>query len=269
MKRLLSYSLALALVALPSAAPAQDDVTFHDGDQIKLHDVNDAVVASWGGVYLGPYTGQLMSDPTTPTFTMYCVDYDHEVSVGQTWTINESKLGGGDLSQTRLGNTGLGTYQKSAYLASLFGSWSTLSSMAWNPGGSTQTFGQYFASKGVTWTKRNVWSGIHAAMWSLTSPPFPTGAPYVSNPTLADALAFAFRENAGYQATHGFAGTGISFAEWSILSPTTLDSSRSAQEMLVRTSVVPEPQTWVMLGTGMLFLFGAARRRRIREIGDV
>lgn len=264
MKRLLSYALALTLVALPNAARAQDDVTFQDGDQIRLANVDNAVVASWGGVYLGPYTGQLMSDPTQPMFTMYCVDYDHEISLGQTWTINESNLGGADLSQTREGVSGLGTYQQTAYLASLFSSWDLLSGVKWDPSHSNQTFGQYFASigAGVTWNQRNAWSGIHAAIWSLTSASFPTAG------SLADQLAHAFAVYAGYQYGQGFAGTGINFAEWSVLSPTPLDGAGTAQEMLVRTSVAPEPQTWVLLGTGMLLLFGFARRRG-REVGDV
>lgn len=269
MKRSLVFAAALTLLALPNLARAQDDVSFQDGDQIRLQNVNNAVVAAWGGVYLGPYTGQLMSDPTQPTFTMYCVDYYHDVSVGQTWTVNASNLAGSNLSQTRLGASGLGTYQQSAYLASLFSSWNALSNVVWNPNASTQTFGQYFASMGggVTWNRQYVWSGIHAAMWSLTSPPFPVSSPYVSNPTLADALAFAFRQYAGYQAGNGYAGTGINFAQWSVLTPTNSSVSTSAQEMLVRTTVTPEPETWALLGTGMLFLFGFARRR-MRETAD-
>jgi hypothetical protein len=258
MKRALSLALALTLAALPNVARAQDGVTFQDGDQIKLANVDNAVVASWGGVYLGPYTGQLVSDPTQPMFTMYCVDYDHEISLGQTWTINESNLATSDLSQTREGTSGLGTYQQTAYLASLFDSWNLLSGVQWDPLHSTQTFGQYFASigSGVTWSQRNVWSGIHAAIWSMTAASFPTAG------SLADALAHAFAVYADYQYGQGFAGTGINFAEWSVLSPTPLAGTGTAQEMLVRTTVTPEPETWVMLGTGMLLLFGFARKRR-------
>lgn len=257
MKRLLSYAVALLLVALPGHVQAQDNVAIQSGDQIKLLDVQNAVVASWGGVYLGPYTGQLVSDPTQPTFSMYCVDYAHSVSLGQTWTVNQSNLAGSDLSQTRLGNAGAGTYGQVAFLASLFDSWDVLATVAYDSQG--HTFFDYYGTY-VT-DKREMWSAIHAAIWSLTS-----GGTLPNNP-IAAGLAIPFLAYAQMQSATGF--NGLNLAEWSILTPTNMGVASSPQEMLVRTTVTPEPETILLLGTGVLFLFALARRKKIREIGDI
>jgi hypothetical protein len=260
MKRFVSYAAALAILALPGHVRAQDGVTFQDGDQIKMVGTADAVVAAWGGVYLGPYAGQLVSDPTQPMFTMYCVDFSHEVSRGEVWTINESNIGGGDLSQTRLGNAGLGTYSQVAYLASLFDSWDLLAPVSYD-GVAGHTFASYYASK--VSNKTYMWSGIHAAIWKLTSGGIsPTNA-------VATGLASPFLAYAALMSSSGFGG--LDMAEWSLLTPVDKDNPASAQEMLVRTpgtTVTPEPDSYVLLATGMLFLFALARRKQIREISD-
>jgi len=261
MKRFLSYAVALTLLVLPVQLSAQDGVTFHDGDQITLANTDNAVVAQWGGVYLGPYTGQLVSDPTKPMFTMYCVDFAHEISRGEVWTINESNLGGGDLSQTRLGNAGLGTYQQIAYLASLFDSWDLLASVSYD-GTASHTFSFYFG--GSVSDKRYIWSGIHAAIWKLAS-----GGALPTN-LVAAGLSVPFLQYAEMKSLSGF--DGMDMSEWSLLTPVDKDSRYSAQEMLVRgsaTTVTPEPETYLLLATGMIVLFAMARRKQIREIGDV
>ena len=261
MKRFLSYAVALALLVLPVQLRAQDDVTFHDGDQIKLANTDDAVAAIWSSIYVGPYTGQLVSDPTMPMFTMYCVDFEHEISRGEVWTINESNLGGGDLSQTRLGNAGLSTYSQAVYLASLFDSWDLLSAVSYD-GTATHTFTSYFGSYANN--KRYMWSGIHAAIWKLAS-----GGTLPSS-GVASTLAVPFLTYAQMKSLSGF--DGMNLAEWSVLTPVDKDSRYSAQEMLVRTTattVTPEPETYLLLATGMIVLFAIARRKQIREIGDV
>lgn len=260
MKRFLSYAVALAVLALPGQLRAQDGVTFSDGDQIKLANTNDAVVAQWGGVYLGPYTGQLVSDPTTPMFTMYCVDFEHTIRYGQVWTVNESNLASGDLSQTRLGNPGLGTYSQIAYLASLFDSWDLLAAEAYD---GTTTFSSYFGTSNAS-NKKYMWSGIHAAIWKLAS-----GGTSPTN-TMATALSVPFLKYAEMKSLSGF--DGMDMSEWSLLTPVNKDSDSSAQEVLVRgsaTTVTPEPETYLLLATGMLVLFAVARRKQIREIDDI
>ena len=261
MKRFLSYALTLAVLALPGHVRAQDDVTFHDGDQIKLANVDDAVVAAWGGVYLGPYTGQLVSDPTKPMFTMYCIDFEHEVTKGEVWTINESDVTGGDLSQTRLGDAGLGTYSQITYLASLFDSWDLLSGVSYD-GNVSHTFASYFASH--VSDKTYIWSGIHAAIWKLAS-----GGTMPSN-MVASGLATPFLKYAQMKSLSSF--DGMDMSGWTILTPVTPTDRKSAQEMLVHTTattVTPEPETYLLLGTGMLFLLGLSRRKQIGEIADV
>jgi hypothetical protein len=64
------FTLAsLAFAAQPAAA--QDTI-----DPQETYDFigGSGVGASWGGAQVGPYRGTLLSDPTTPSITLYCVD---------------------------------------------------------------------------------------------------------------------------------------------------------------------------------------------------
>jgi hypothetical protein len=280
MKRFLKFALALALTASPGTVLAQDAPTIPDGSTIKLNNVNNAQVATWGGVYLGPYTGSLQ--PTGPQFSLYCVDYYHDVTVGQTWQVNSTNLGGTpDLSDTRLGAAGIGDalnrYLESAYLASLFqASLTDVGAMTYDGVNSVADY--YSANFGGNggFTIRNAWSGIHAAIWSITSAAPGVGWPTPTTPfmdagdgILAQALALPFVQMAlSYQSVQGFDGS-----EWSVLSARTASGTldtrdASAQEFLVHTTVTPEPSTYALLATGLLFIVGLGRKR-IAHIADL
>ncbi|MGD8288924.1 MAG: hypothetical protein PVI31_09900, partial [Gemmatimonadota bacterium] len=148
MKRLLLIALSAVFLAQPAVASAQLAPVPSDTEYLDWVGKGDAVVATWGGVYLGPYLARFM-EPTTPSFSIYCVDYLHHAG---SQVVNATSLASGqtdaDMGNTRLG-TGAGsyaTYQKAAYLSSLFASW--------------EDYGT---------DKRTVWSGLHAAIWELTS----------------------------------------------------------------------------------------------------
>ncbi len=275
-----TLALALALAAWPGTVHAQDAPDIADGSTLKLDNVHNAQVATWGGVYLGPYTGSLQ--PTGPQFSLYCVDYYHDVSVGQTWKVNSTNLAGTpDLSQTRLGAAGVGDglnrYLESAYLASLFqASLTDVGAMTYDGVNTVADF--YNANFGGNggFTIRNAWSGMHAAIWSITSAPPGVGWPNPTTPymdgndaVLAQALALPFVQMAmNYQSVPGFDAS-----EWTVLSASTaaggLDTrDASAQEFLVHTTVTPEPSTYILLGTGLLFIVGLGRKR-IERIADV
>jgi len=115
--------------------------------------------------------------------------------------------------------------------------------------------------------KKAAWSGIHAAIWSIMTPGFPTDpallgphAAYITDVALAMSMAAPFIAQAQAAAATGFAG--FDFSEWSVLTDANKDLASSGQEFLVRTSLVtPEPETIILLLSGMLILVGVHRKR--------
>lgn len=82
------------------------------------------VVAPVGGrnVYVGPYQAMFKSvggfSSSSPRFDIYCVDFQHSISVGQQWRANFTSLAGSDMSKTRWQNQL--KYQRAAYLSNKF-----------------------------------------------------------------------------------------------------------------------------------------------------
>lgn len=238
----------LAQDVLPRPLAAQEDLTFKTA--------GEGIVALWDNVYIGPYTGDITSgNPTIPGITLYCVDFANEVNFGQSWTANVTNLGPAT-TDADMGNTRLGTaagsvdrYRQSAFLASLFSSWSDYTSLTY--GGGTAYANQ-----------RGVYSGIAAAIWSIMTNGFPSTTLGVNNPALAAAMADPFVQLA--------MSTDLStrnFSNWSVLTDTRLPGG--TQEFVVQTtSVTPEPETYALLFTGFVLLFGVARLKK-RKLTDL
>ncbi len=259
MRRPAQALLAAALLLVPASLAAQQ---LTNGPLDPTENVlfgGGTWVATWGNVYTPPYTGTLTSYPGSPEITLYCVDYAHEVSSGETWTANVTNLGAAIgnsslLSNTRLGAAGLDQYEGAAFLSSLFSAYTSNPSYYDNlTYGGTHTFGN----------QRGFYSGLAAAIWNLTQPSvFPgtssSPAPYVTNWTQASQMA---------SAAEAIPFTSLDFNNWWILTPTNASSAGSAQEFLVHTTVTPEPETYVLLLTGLVGLFGVTwlRRRRSSE----
>lgn len=260
MRRLTTATLLAVSLAVPASVLAQAAPTTLP-DQVNMRYLNAsylgqaAVVATWGGVYVPPYTGQLFYNSLSPQVTLYCVDYFHEVSSSTpTWTANVTNVGGSDATLTRVGD--LATYQQTAFLASLFDAWGGASSITVGTGTDAHTF-----------TSRQEWySGIAATMWSITNSGFPgTGSvPYISSSEVSgvQTLIDAFKSDPGY-ANHA----GFDYSEWSVLTPVNKDNTSSPQEFLVRTppTTVPEPKTYVLLLSGLLMIWGVSRVTRGRR----
>lgn len=194
-------------------------------------------VVQWG-VAVGPYTGTLLT-PTNANITLYCVDFYRRVKSGVI-TAQALSLGNADhfpFSQ-RWGASNvtmpvpLVNFQKAAYLASMFHSYTG------QPG------------------QAEAWKAIHGAIWTLVS-----GAPSgVSGyPGVAGYLAMA---DAGYL------GYG-NYDNWRLLKTEAVNGNKglTSQYFLVQSEVVtPEPQTYLLLGSGLLFLVFVGRRR-LKENG--
>ena len=270
----------LALVASPAVAQDRLSRDVQDQEQIEVNGYS-GVTARWGPVVVGGYQGTLMSDPTSPSITLYCVDFANGIAAGDLTDVNTIRVSNdnADLSVTRMrdeNNTATGPqeidsrlmqYRQASYLASMFESYQSLGGIGFDSdadGVDDTTFGTY--SNNV---RRNTWSGLQAAIWQLMTPGFPVdpavAGPYVADVNLALAMADPFIKMAQTAAQAGF--YGMDFREWSVMTDQNANGATGGMaEVLVR-SVAPEPGTVVLLLTGMLFLFGFARKR-LTELGD-
>lgn len=215
--------LAVAALTL-SASTASAQATL----QFQGTRPNPAVTAM--GYYVGPFWGTVTSDPTRPKIDLFCVDVLNQINWGQTWTANFSNLSG-NLALTRHGNAKLAQYQQAAYLASMYKA----------PGIVT---GQ--------------WGGIQAAIWNLLNPGYPNGGTSVSTNT-HEAYWLA-QANSWY---NGGGAQTFDFSRWTVVTDTRSAGNVSGvgvQEFLT-TGVTPEPETWVLMGTGLVLVVGFAVKR--------
>lgn len=194
---------------------------------------NPAVTAF--GYYVGPFWGTVTSDPTKPVIDLYCVDVLNSVNWGQTWNANLTNLASSNFSLTRHGAAKMDAYKKAAYLAS----WYNNSSINHN----TQ------------------WGGIQAAIWNLLNPGNPNGGTNASsNTTEAYWLAQA---NSWYG--NAAAVAQFDFSRWTIVTDVSAAGNVSGQgvQEFLTTGVTPEPETWILLGTGLLAIVGFAVKRNM------
>ena len=283
MKRFTFALLTPLLVATPSAVAAQNPLQAPLGNQEYLDflNANSAVNAAWGGVKVGPYNGQLTSAPGSPAITIFCVDFAHWAG---DQTVNVSNLGGAyqgttngfaGLQNTRLGYDAVGDtqlrYRKAAFLASLFDSYST--SALGQVGGSQAVAANLFDAS----TKKQAWSGLHAAIWTIMAPPaftFPADATFSVNQALATQMATPWVQwaNAMAAADPNTFG-GIDFTQWSVLTDVNaqgqgpMGNSNGKQEYIVRTTV-PEPATLFLMFSAF-GLMAFVSRRRVKGVTEL
>jgi hypothetical protein len=287
--RRISIALAAPLMFGSVSVSAQDEISreIQPLEQFRF-DATQGVTAQWDNVLLGPYTGTLLSDPTQPTLTLYCVDFIHSIGYGNVVNVNTLNIGddGTNLSTTEVRlkdavdlNPGgidsrLMQYRQAAFLAAMFESYADLGTFNFDSNGALAGGETTFGAFGSGDTRRNVWSGIHAAIWSIMTPGFPGSVGGINDIDLAMAMALPFI-NLAQDASAGIGSAATAFAEfdfseWSVLTDVNADGQTGGkQEFLVRTTVpgvigvnvVPEPATVVLLLSGFLILFGVGRKR--------
>jgi hypothetical protein len=191
--------------------------------------------------YVSPYRGQFLSIPGQPMVDIFCVDFGHSVSTGQTWTAAFTTLDGSSMANTygvrfRHWSDGLALqrYKGAAFLASQFG-----------------TLG------------KSQWPNLQAAIWSLmgqdvdgTSTTFPLGLPDADDATGLNLV----QEGWFNAAVDGGASPAFDGSRWTVISDVR-ESSLATQEFIA--NVVPEPQVIILLASGLLAIGAMAYFRGV------
>ena len=226
---------ALALVALAASAtiaeakklPTPVPAWRLKNLQFMNQPPNPAV--KWRGYYVSPFTGTVLSDPTRPTINLFSVDVLNDIRWRQQWTGAFTRLTSNNFDATRHGIGAKEKYENAAYLASKF------------------------RAPNVRTTQ---WGGIQTAMWNLLNPGRPNGG---ANPLVNSTEAYWLAKVDRWRSDGGAAK--FDFSRWSIVTDVGaagMVRGGGTQEFLTDTTATPEPETWILLGTGVLLVLGVA-----------
>jgi hypothetical protein len=215
---LLAVAAAVVLCVAPSAFADTTSMKFTGTATNITLTIHDSVLGTVTGV-IDPYTGIVGGQ----SVLMFCVDPDHAVNYGDTWTANVS-YPGGDLSKTyQMMDDGL----SSSAALTIYEEMAGLAQLLENTPASDATTRQE----------------IQGAIWQLADPTL----------TFPNATAAFKNAVAGYET---WAATHELTSGFEILS----DVNNCKQEYIVLT---PEPATMLLLGLGLGGLFFLKRKQRL------
>jgi hypothetical protein len=223
MSLLRSFVGAAALALSATVASAQTTVTY----------LGSPSGANDGQYYVGPFEGTLQTAPgAAQSVTMFCIDVLNQVVNGDTWTGVLTSLADptAPLTNTRHSAASdpnaMTRYRTAAWLTSQFGL-----------------------------TSQSEWAGIQHAIWNVWTPGQYAANAWDAAAASAAAGGFVGVDFSGYAVLTDVRGIGLAVG--------------GAQEFIVPGlggggvgSVVPEPSTYLLLGTGIAALGLVARRRR-------
>jgi hypothetical protein len=204
------------------------------------------------GYYMSPYSGTV--DGTTQRLN--CVDFFHEVSIGEVWTASITNLGAAIANNSLLSNTRDGS---SGGYASLSDVLKIYMEAAW-------LTDQYAANPA---TSPNQSIAIQTAIWSIVDngPTNPASLQYANTGDFwsngqVSTIVNTGVGSTGYwidQAQTQYATQAAGYYnKFNILTGTGTPGA-SAQEFIYST---PEPGTFVLIGSGLIGLVGFVRTRR-------
>ncbi|MGB0035438.1 MAG: PEP-CTERM sorting domain-containing protein [Candidatus Acidiferrales bacterium] len=218
---------AVALMVVPAA--------YADGTTVNAYFVG-ATGTNDGHYYVGPYVGIVGGQQVT----LYCVDFNNDVTKGQTWVANETPMSG-DLSNTRYGNAAnVAQLTLTDPYYSLYTPTQLYEQAAWL----TTQYAQFMSDPNYLSnpTDVNAIIAIQYAIWDLFDPQAPTNG-------AAAAWILSAEQNYGSINPSGFL----------ILTNTApVNLSGQVQEFIITT---PEPETLPMFAAGLLAL-GLLMRRK-------
>jgi len=182
---------------------------------------------------------------------LYCDDFNHEVTSGNTWSAYVTSVLSSDLSNTLYGVTnanpsgpaGNTLYEQQAYLA-------------------TQIQTHFVAND------LGSIEAIQDAMWVLTdSPSNPNNpVPNANSSAVQNWLNLAAADVANY---HSTGNSAVNYSSWYVLSDANTNSPHqefvfySANSDIVQT---PEPATMALVGCGLLAVYFAGVRRKKQSV---
>ena len=196
-----------------------------------------AIVATFNGApgttIVGPFRMAFGGIFGSAIHDIVCVDLNNSFYEGQSYNANLTLLSSSDsdlLARTRWGmgygdaNTVRHLYLKMAWLA-----------------------GHFYTEPS------SEWAGIQGAIWHLTTGgALPFGGE--TNPNVQTWVSLAYQSDL----------TSIDASGWAVVTDVSATGFEGgAQEFLVRTNVVPEPSTYLLLATGLAGIALIARRRRV------